>query len=499
MSSLTAEQLAAVAALEKRVTSRVATNLAFRQLLGSLGQYLVDSENQLIALMNDTAPPSGGAVEFGMVLYWIDNDLPDYSFFNWLKSQFPPTQITQQMYSAWQTTWKTTGVIAPDGTMVADGPFSQLDKGWLYASVLYVLWLADEVPNAPIGQAQAPVITLPNSPTLRVAVVGDWGSGNWNDCGTSGPSTAIMQQLQALNPRPDIVIHLGDVYYAGTGNLSLGVNLLMIALSAETGVAYLPNEDTVRLVQSWWNPNPPKSFTLNSNHEMYSGANGYYYDALASPQFASQNKSSYFALYYQDWAILGLDSAFYSSSLFNMQGALQSATDSSQVAWVQGLNLKGKKVIALTHHTALQVDGSQVSGNQLYNDMYAALNNQDPDYWYWGHIHNGVVYNNNATMSSKRKTKTLCRCVGHSALPFGNAYYWENGTKYDLGQSQYVDYYASTPLCTPPNCTCPQWTYRVKNGFAVLTLSQNAITEAFYEQGNTTPVWTSQPLSRAAY
>jgi len=491
MPPLTAEQLAAVEALKQRVTSRAAANLASRQLLGFLGQFLVDSENQLIALMNGTAPPAGGAIEFGMVLYWIDNDLPDDWFFNWLKRQFPRTQITQQMYSNWQTTWQTTGVIAPDGTMVADGPFSQLDKGWLYASVLYVLWLYEEVPNAPIGQATPQIITLPNNPTLTVVLIGDWGSGSWDDCGTQGPATAIMQQVQALKPRPDIVIHLGDVYYAGTGHLSLAVNVLMILLSGKTGRTYLPDEDTVRLVQRWWNPNPPQSFTLNSNHEMYSGANGYYYDALGTALFAAQKNSSYFALYYQDWAILGLDSAFYSNAFFNMQGALQNPSDSTQVTWVQGLDLKGKKVIALTHHTALKVDGLPISGNQLYNDMHAALNNQDPDYWYWGHIHNGVVYNSNATMSSTGKTKTLCRCVGHAALPFGNAYYWKDGTRYNLGQSKCVDYYAHTPLSKPPKC--PQWTYRVKNGFAVFTLSKGAIQEAFYEQGNTTPVWTSMP------
>lgn len=491
MPPLTAEQLAAVEALEQRVTSRVAANLASSQLLGFLGQYLVESENQLIALMKDTAPPTVGAIELGMVLYWIDNDLPDHSFFKWLKAQFPPTHITQPMYCKWQTTWQTTGVIAPDGTMVADGPFSQLDKGWLYASVLYILWLYEEVPNAPIGQANPtpPAITLPNSPTLTVALIGDWGTGSWDDCGTQGPATAIMQQLQALNPRPDIVIHLGDVYYAGTGHLSLAVNALMILLSGETGVTYLPDEDTFRLVQRWWSPSPPQSFTLNSNHEMYSGANGYYYDALGSSLFAAQNKlkSSYFALYYQDWAILGLDSAFYSTAFFNMQGALQTPSDSTQVKWVKGLNLAGKKVIAFTHHTALSIDGLPISGNQLYDDMYAALNNQDPDYWYWGHTHNGVVYNSNATMSSHRQTKTLCRCVGHAALPFGKAYYWKNGAKFDLGQSPYVDYYASTALSNPPKC--PQWTYRVKNGFAVFTLSQGAIQEAFYEQDNTSPVW----------
>ncbi|MEZ4875196.1 MAG: hypothetical protein R2793_07065 [Flavobacteriaceae bacterium] len=36
----------------------------------------------------------------------------------------------------------------------------------------------------------------------------------------------------------------------------------------------------MNLWPSAWNG---KSFTLNSNHEMYSGANGLYYDALLNP------------------------------------------------------------------------------------------------------------------------------------------------------------------------------------------------------------------------
>ncbi|HEY6770219.1 MAG TPA: metallophosphoesterase [Candidatus Sulfotelmatobacter sp.] len=489
MPALTAEQLTAVQALQARVVAKVETDPVIRQQFVSLGQYLLDSEAQLIALMSNTAPPAGGSIEFGMVLYWIHNDLPDDTFFNWLASQFPASQITPSMYALWQTTWAGPGIIAPDGTMVADGPFSQLDKGWLYASMLYILRLLGEVPLATFG-TKPNAITLPNQPNLSVAILGDWGTGPWNDCGTQGPATAIMQQIQQLPTPPDLIIHLGDVYYAGTGHLPLGVNVLMILLAGETGVAYFPTEEVIRFIDRWWSASPaPKSFTLNSNHESYSGSNGYFSDALGNSLFKAQQNTSYFVLYYQDWAILGFDSAFYSTSFFDMQGALQDATDDSQITWAQGLNLSGKNVIALTHHTALCVEGFPIAANQLYNDMYQALNNRDPDYWYWGHTHNGVVYNNNVTMSSTRKTTTLCRCVGHAALPFGNAYYWQNSKQYNLDQNGNIDYYAHTPVPNPNQC--PQWTNRVKNGFAVVTLGQGTIAEAFYEQGNTTPLWTN--------
>ena len=41
----------------------------------------------------------------------------------------------------------------------------------------------------------------------RLAIVGDWGTGEQ-------VATNLMQQVASLNP--DVLIHLGDVYYAGT-------------------------------------------------------------------------------------------------------------------------------------------------------------------------------------------------------------------------------------------------------------------------------------------
>jgi hypothetical protein len=503
MPSFTPEQLLAVQAMQHRVQARLAGDAALRQQVNFIGTYLVESEAQLIALMNTTPPPAGGSVEFGMVLYWIHHDLPNDSFFDWFASLFPPTQITPTQYAQWQTIWAGAGVIAPDGTMVADGPFSQLDKGWLYSSVLYTLGILGELQKAPFGSTPQ-VIALPNNPTLTVALIGDWGTGPWSDCSTDGPATAIMNQLQTLSPPPDIIIHVGDVYYSGTGHLPWEITLLMAALYAKTQVTFFPTEENLRLIQRWWSKPPvPPSFTLNSNHEMYSGANGYFYDALGSPLFAAQKGTSYFALYYQDWAILGLDSGFYSTSFFNMQGALQDSADPDQVAWFQGLDLSPKNIIALTHHTALSVEGFPIENQllpdlseKLYQDMYSALNSRDPDYWYWGHTHNGVVYNSNATMSSSRKTKTLCRCVGHSAIPFGTAYYWDGQNQLPLTRNGKVDYYACTPLPNPNQCK--QWDKRVKNGFAVLTLQAGTISEAFYEQDNPVPVWTSGPVKLPA-
>ena len=100
----------------------------------------------------------------------------------------------------------------------------------------------------------------------------------------SAPDKMYMQGGldDSSGAQADYIVHLGDVYYAGT-----------------TG------EESGNFVDLW-----PKayasgnSFTLNSNHEMYYGANGYFKTALGSgAPFAHQKNTSYFALTYGDWVV----------------------------------------------------------------------------------------------------------------------------------------------------------------------------------------------------
>lgn len=486
MAQRTVEQTQALERLHRHSLYGLAASPQVQANVTGIGAFLVESEQQLIALMNGTEPPAGGAIEFGMVLYWIHNDLPDDDFFKWLASLFPPTRITAAEIQQWETIWQGPGAVSDDGTLFGYGTFEQLDKGWLFSSILYLLSiLTSELPRAPFGATPCQ-IPVGSGSTLRIAIIGDWGSGVWNDGGTQGPAAEIMQQIEQLDPQPDLVIHVGDVYYSGTGDLPLAVDIAMALIGAEVGVPYLPDEEELRLVVPWWKGGKSgNSFTLNSNHEMYSAARGYFNDALTAPVFGAQKNTSYFALTFQDWVILGLDSAYYSNAFAVMEGRLQDATDTQQVNWVQGLDLKGKKVIALTHHTGVTYDGQSLTGQpNLWTDMQEALGGKGPDYWYWGHVHNGIVYADSVLPGTK------ARCLGHAALPFGNAYFWQNGQKKNLDQSPLVDFYAHTPKPNPTKN--PRWDNRVLNGFALLTLGNGTITEAYYEQGNPVPVWSAK-------
>ena len=179
-----------------------------------------------------------------------------------------------------------------------------------------------------------------------------------------GAAADVINQITGLDP--DYIIHLGDVYYSGTGG------------------DFLPlNEEWNNLLNLWPQPAPP-SFALNSNHEMYAGAKGYFEVALADSRFSQQQGTSYFALQYSGWTLLGLDSAYYSTSPLYMLGSIGGATEP---------RASGSRIWALfpernrahpSHRAGLRrlLGGDPVGRGQCRPGG-------DPAAWYWGHVHKG--------------------------------------------------------------------------------------------------------------
>ena len=93
-----------------------------------------------------------------------------------------------------------------------------------------------------------------------IAVIGDWGTG-MND------ALVLLQQI-ARNFQPDVLLHLGDIYYSG-----------------------LPSEcksHFTDLIDKAWPDGGPRTkplvFTLDGNHDRYAGSNGGYYDLIEEPE-----------------------------------------------------------------------------------------------------------------------------------------------------------------------------------------------------------------------
>ncbi|WP_263384448.1 metallophosphoesterase family protein [Granulicella arctica] len=326
--------------------------------------------------------------------------------------------------------------VGPDGEILGTGKYQQLDPRW--ELVAGTVWLENLLHKHPFP-AGTPEI-LPMDDDVSFALLSDFGTGNFG-AGDS-PSTKISKFVPTLNP--DYTIHLGDTYYAGTSG-----------------------EEVSNLINFW--PTGSKgSFTMNSNHEMYSGGGPYFNEAVGGPTFNKlQSPYSFFALENTHWIIVGLDSAYYSDVLtLYMNGTL--GTGNAQIAFLQEIAKKGKKVIVMTHHNGLPESGIPGAAPlQLFTEVMGAFAGQAPPaYWYWGHAHAGVAYTALAEQNGM-----LCRCIGHAALP------WGLSSDLQAGQAQgKVEWFEQCNAGDPDN------NLRVFNGFLGLQLNGPDLVETFYDE-----------------
>lgn len=385
-------------------------------------------------------------------------------------------QITQEQWQYLEDNLGNHNIIAGDGTIVGDSQYEDLDKGWLYAPANYLFNLvfpsdiADFTPPAPATAYNGPIGNGADS--IKVAIIGDWGTGEFEASPGYDPATWVLQAVENL--KPDYVIHLGDVYYAGTD------------------LRYPPGEEAQNFLELWPSSFNGKSFTLNSNHEMYGGAQGYFNIALnrsdtSKSPFSMQNGYSYFALEFGKWVLVGFDAAYNDSSALYMQGGIGTDTSDPQITFLNNIaqQYADKQIIMFSHQTGMSTDGTTITDPSSGKVLFPLLSQIQatgitPNYWYWGHIHLGLAYGKQSAVTTATNGKTKARCIGHSAIPIGAP--WD--LKVD---GNIIDYIAETAVPNSP---------LVYNGLAMLTLTkEGGITEAFYngvEQGSSeapVPIW----------
>ena len=345
-------------------------------------------------------------------------------------------------------------IIAADGggEIWGTGKYEQLDPGWLAAGAEWLEHFL--VPNHPFSTEPANPIEIPDD--VQIALAGDWATGDWRNDKNPAPSTDVRIHMNFLQPH--LTIHLGDVYYAGTGG------------------------EEEQLLVKLWPHGSIGSLALNSNHEMYSGADAYF-KAITTPRppddpspFEMQVGCSYFALYNTHWVIVGLDSAYYSDqdglyrdgALFPTNGEHQEQLEFLRAS-AAGAIKDNKKLILLTHHNGITQNGA--TPTPLWSQVMSAFPaDAGPDYWYWGHVHMGAVYQN-----QKNGTKDVnCRCCGHGGLPCAPAPDMENQTG--------VLWYEKRSAKDPDFAGQPDNLQRVLNGFAMLYLDGPLIEEVFYDE-----------------
>jgi 3',5'-cyclic AMP phosphodiesterase CpdA len=230
----------------------------------------------------------------------------------------------------------------------------------------------------------------------KIAIMADWGTGD-------GAARGILKQIAAKNP--DVVIHLGDVYYSGAEHEFReyfypiwrdGLGLPDIAWGKTATAADL----TAR----------PATFTLSGNHDMYAGGGPYYttLDMLGQP-------ASYFCLRNDQWQFVALDTGLHDSDP-TQSGKEVTFLEPTEIAWLKDkmATADGRKTVLLSHHQLYTAfAGEKIGGGVTNQTLLDATQDILPRVaaWFWGHEHNLVIF--------EKFQAVLGRCIGHGAFPVG--------------------------------------------------------------------------------
>jgi hypothetical protein len=173
-----------------------------------------------------------------------------------------------------------------------------------------------------------------------------------------------------------MLLHLGDVYYAGT-----------------------KQEVKERFLNLWPSRNEAINRAINSNHDMYSGGYAYFEDTLGR----FRQDASYFALQNDHFTLVGLDVAY-----------LDHAIDDEQVTWLKGIVAQAgeRKVVLFSHHqlySHFETQGEKLWGHPGLAEI---LKSRRIFAWYWGHEHRCCIYEDRDPRSG-----LWARCIGHGGMP----------------------------------------------------------------------------------
>ncbi len=257
---------------------------------------------------------------------------------------------------------------------------------WLGEYLRTVLSGRDHFREYDLSDPHAGVYVMPD--VVSVALAADWGSGTIN---------AYRVRDEILRLKPDITMHLGDVYYVGS--------------QEEFDEYFLGDDDWPRgTLQPAGDITALPSYALNGNHEMYSGGHAYFHSIRE--HFGQE--TSFFCVENEHWRIVGLDSG-YSSKLIPGLELLPwwVRLQAQNIQWLQRNVLNStdtRPILLLSHHqwfSAFESEHGRL-GKDLGNDPRYLL-------WFWGHEHRLAGYGTYQAHSKGPKIRG--RCIGHGGMP----------------------------------------------------------------------------------
>ncbi len=296
----------------------------------------------------------------------------------------------------------------------------------------YIDWKAEGQDINTFGVVQIPE----NS---KIAIIGDFGTG-LND------ATMFLMAI-IKDQKPDIIIHLGDIYYTGTGEECALYSQTFATAFAATGI-------TVPV------------YSIPGNHEYYTGGFPFFKQVL--PMNPKQ-VASYFCLQTagKNWQLLAMDTGY--NSLHTKTGLSAVKTVAygpwlqfSEAEWhVNKLENFPGKTILLSHHQLYSASSSINNHLQVVYMTGTDPGDNVPDYlnrnlqavfspyydkvaaWFWGHEHILGIYEDGKAGLAKG------RLIGDSGYEE-----WEGENPYTVAGSTYP-YSAQPPI--QPGVSVVNW------------------------------------------
>lgn len=261
--------------------------------------------------------------------------------------------------------------------------FGDCDPNYKESLLQYVKFLANrgEIPYIKWKQQSDFVIDDPAKlpANALIGVVADWATGE-------PEALEVLRQVKSHDPQ--VVMHLGDIYYAGT----------------EYEVENYFYQPWQRILQI--GTSKILSFALPGNHDLYAGGAPFYGLLKKLGQ-----EASFFCLRNEHWQLIGLDTAL-NDKLMGQPTAL----DPTEAEWlIDKIENAGKRRTILLSHHQLFSTNEQFDGKSYNQNLYDQLSSVIPkvDLWLWGHEHDLVIFD-------EYKGLKRGRCVGGSAFPVGN-------------------------------------------------------------------------------
>lgn len=327
--------------------------------------------------------------------------------------------------------------------------FSQCDPRWVEAVLVWIdTYVIHHEKAAYVKYKQLDdfAYKIPDK-DLKVGLIADWGTGEEE-------AEAVLDQL--FTQKPDLILHLGDIYYSGT--------------EEEYQDNYL---DVIERCRIKHNTNTPV-YNLPGNHDYYSGGRPFF-DFLSKTNQKSdypQQEASYFLLGNSSWQLHGMDTGHNDRNVFEV-GKDITHLQSKEVTWHHHHLDKGlandKRMLLFSHHQLfsrfLNI-GKRSHNKHLHKHFESYLGKVSG--WFWGHEHLLEIYKPFLGLEKGR-------CIGYGAVPI----IYDEGNPYKATAK-----YKGSPISPLPDIIPESVVSNngdiYANGFVMLDLKMNKEGQASY-------------------